>query len=71
MVHVLGLTQAYLPKSESSPELMAKVQVLVDKRQQAKLAKDFATADKIRAELEALGVLLVDGPNETIWSINA
>jgi cysteinyl-tRNA synthetase len=68
MVHVLGLTNAYV-ESDVSPEFRAQIEQLLSKRQQAKTAKDFNTADKIRAELEGLGVIIKDLPNETIWSI--
>jgi cysteinyl-tRNA synthetase len=37
-------------------------------RTAARKARDFAEADRIRAELEGLGVLLKDGPTATDWS---
>ncbi len=69
MIHVLGLSKAY-QEPEVSKEFKAQIEELIAKRQQAKTAKDFNTADKIRAELEGLGVIIKDLPNETIWSIN-
>jgi cysteinyl-tRNA synthetase len=36
-------------------------------RQAAKKAKDFATADRIRDELKAEGIILEDGPDRTTW----
>ncbi len=43
------------------------VDALVAKRVAARGAKDFAGADAIRAELEALGVEVMDGPAGSTW----
>jgi cysteinyl-tRNA synthetase len=68
MVEVLGLILE-TPK-ELSPEFTKQVEELIAARTEAKANKDFAKADQIRAELNALGVTLEDLPNKTIWSIN-
>jgi cysteinyl-tRNA synthetase len=45
----------------------ARIQALVDARGEAKLARDFARADAIRAELAAEGILLEDTPQGVRW----
>ena len=54
------------PLPSHSPEDDA-IQRRVDERQAAREARDYATADGIRAELADLGVELEDTPNGTIW----
>ena len=46
----------------------AAIQALVEQRKRAKASRDFATADRLRAELQAQGIELVDKPGGvTIW----
>jgi len=41
---------------------------MIAKRAQAKKDKDFATADSVRDELQAKGIVLRDGPEGTTWT---
>ena len=43
--------------------------VLLAQRERARAAKDFATADRIRADLASLGVEVVDGPDGQRWRL--
>ena len=47
----------------------AEIEAKVNERIQARAAKDFARADAIRGELEAMGVELFDGANGTTWKV--
>lgn len=51
--------------------LDAKVEALIQKRNDARKAKDFATSDKIRDELIALGIILEDTPQGVRWKRKA
>ena len=43
------------------------IEVLIQARDEAKLAKDYARADAIRNQLSEAGVQLQDGQNGTTW----
>jgi cysteinyl-tRNA synthetase len=44
------------------------IEDLVQKRSRARQEKDFQTSDKVRAQLEEMGVILEDRPNgSTFW----
>lgn len=49
------------------PAFVAEVEALIARRAEAKKAKDFATADSVRAELKERGITLEDGPTGTVW----
>ncbi len=52
----------------SLPPLDAAMQVIIDLRAGARTAKDFATADRIRAGLTALRISVADGASGATWS---
>jgi cysteinyl-tRNA synthetase len=49
--------------------LKAHVEALLKTRFEARQAKDWATADKIREELTALNVVVMDGPEGATWRL--
>ncbi|WP_417326248.1 cysteine--tRNA ligase [Halarcobacter sp.] len=50
-----------------SQEDIEKIEQLISQRTEAKKNKDFETADKIREEISALDVSIMDTPNGTVW----
>jgi cysteinyl-tRNA synthetase len=48
-------------------DLKQQVEALLAARLAARQSKDFATADRIRNELDALGVVVMDGPQGASW----
>jgi len=69
MDSVLAVLQRNKPlASESSDNLEAKVNELLARRAAARAAKDWPASDRVRDELQALGVQIKDGPTGTTWS---
>jgi cysteinyl-tRNA synthetase len=50
-------------------DLKAKVDAMLAERLAARQAKDFAAADRIREELDAMGVVVMDGPEGATWRL--
>ncbi|MET0297765.1 MAG: cysteine--tRNA ligase, partial [Microbacterium sp.] len=46
------------------------VQTMIAQRADARAAKDWAAADRIRDAIAAAGIALEDGPDGTHWSID-
>ena len=49
--------------------LKLRVETLIAERQAARAAKDWSAADRIRAELTALNVEVMDSPSGATWRI--
>jgi len=56
-------------KGAAGDDLAAKVEALLAERVQARKAKDWATADRIRDALNALNVVVMDGPDGATWRL--
>ncbi|MFA7277933.1 MAG: cysteine--tRNA ligase [Candidatus Gracilibacteria bacterium] len=56
---------AILPDEEK--DLDSEIQGLIDERETARKAKDFAKSDEIRDALKARGIVLEDTPNGVMW----
>jgi cysteinyl-tRNA synthetase len=67
----LGLLQAdpqqFLQTGATLDE--AAIQARIAQRNAAKAERDFAQADAIRKELQALGIVLKDSPQGTTWEV--
>ncbi|MBR6916911.1 MAG: cysteine--tRNA ligase, partial [Clostridia bacterium] len=54
---------------EAKDEFTLKIEEMIAKRLEAKKARDFATADSIRAELSDMGVDIIDTPQGTKYTV--
>ncbi len=72
LASVLGILyqdpKSYLQQGSSNVD-EALILELIAKRNTARANKDYASADKARDELKAMGVELEDGPNGTLWRL--
>lgn len=55
--------------NRKSNDLDSEIEALIQQRQEAKKNRDFATADKIRDDLKARGIILKDTRQGTTWTI--
>lgn len=65
---ISNMKAKYLTKTDVSVE---EIEAKIAQRAEAKKAKDFDTADAIRAELEAKGIILNDTREGTVWDFKA
>lgn len=54
--------------NRQSNDLDAEIEELIAQRQEARANKDWATADKIRDDLKAKGIILKDTPQGVTWT---
>ena len=59
---VLGITP-----EDAEDDLSAKVEALIEERNQARKEKNWARADEIRDQLKAEGIILEDTPQGVKW----
>jgi cysteinyl-tRNA synthetase len=67
---VLGLEDGDAFAKADDSKLSGTVELLIKLRKEARENKDFATSDKIRDELLAIGIQLKDGREGTTFSVN-
>jgi cysteinyl-tRNA synthetase len=71
LANILGLLkrepELFLKAGASENEDVQKIEQLILARSEAKKAKNFVEADKIRLELQAIGIVLEDNPQGTTW----
>ncbi|MGI9451161.1 MAG: CysS/YqeB C-terminal domain-containing protein, partial [Geminicoccaceae bacterium] len=62
--------EAWLTSSSGEASVdSAEIERMLEERRKAREAKDFETADRVRDQLEAEGVILEDGPDKTRWRL--
>jgi cysteinyl-tRNA synthetase len=69
LASVLGLEAIAQAESTAQGLSAEAIEALIAQRSTAKAAKDFSEADRIRQELKAQGVVLVDQAGGTIWHL--
>ena len=70
MLSVLGLEASDDASEATTAALGVLIERLITERNRARADKDWATADRIRDDIDAAGITLEDGADTTRWSIN-
>ena len=66
---VLGLRDEESEGGKAVQTIDGLVNMVLEQRKAAKAAKDWATSDKIRDDLKALGIMIKDGKDGTEWTL--
>ena len=70
---IIGIFEQPVPvvaeeKTSDEPALVdSLMQIILELRQEARAAKNWATADKIRDALKAAGIVVEDTPQGAVW----
>lgn len=67
LVGLLGADPDAWFEGDADDEQKARIDALIVARDAARKAKDWPEADRIRDELNALNVVVMDGPNGAVW----
>ena len=67
---MLGLSDEEAGSGKMAETVDGLVNMVLEQRKAAKAAKDWATSDKIRDDLKALGIQIKDTKDGTEWSFD-
>jgi cysteinyl-tRNA synthetase len=70
LAQVLGLEAQLEAEGVTSGVSDVQIEAMIQERQEARKAKNFAEADRIRNELQKQGITLIDSPDGTRWHRN-
>jgi cysteinyl-tRNA synthetase len=68
-IDISGTILAQAAEQRLDPDVEARVEALIERRLAARRARDWATSDRLRGELEGLRVALKDSKDGTTWEI--